>query len=120
MVRWWRATSPVALTLAVAASGLHGGCSGSTAGGEAAGAPTTSTSAGGTGASTGTGTGGATSSAAGGASGAAGAGGGGAAPVLIADFALEDVNASSPTFGTQVSPRDYLEQVSGWFFGEAT
>lgn len=37
-----------------------------------------------------------------------------------ADFSLQDVNESSPTFGQVVSPRDYLEQVSGWYFGRAT
>lgn len=32
------------------------------------------------------------------------------------DFALVDVNASSPAYNQDVSPRDYLEQVSGWYF----
>jgi hypothetical protein len=32
------------------------------------------------------------------------------------DFALEDVNSASPTYQQPVSPRDYLEQVSGWYF----
>ena len=36
------------------------------------------------------------------------------------DFTLTDVNPSSPTFGEPVSPRDYLESVSGWYFGHAT
>ena len=36
------------------------------------------------------------------------------------DFQLEDVNASSATAGQQVSPRDYLEKVSGWYFGHST
>ena len=39
---------------------------------------------------------------------------------LEPDFSLEDVNASSPTFGMSVSPRDHLEKVSGWYFGHAT
>jgi hypothetical protein len=38
----------------------------------------------------------------------------------VPDFTLTDVNASSPTFGDAVSPRDYLEMVSGWYFGHAT
>ncbi len=36
------------------------------------------------------------------------------------DFSLEDVNATSATFGQVVSPRDHLEQVSGWYFGHST
>ncbi len=40
-----------------------------------------------------------------------------AAPV--ADFSLVDVNATSPRFDTEVSPRDYLHQVSGYYFGDA-
>ena len=36
------------------------------------------------------------------------------------DFALADVNETSATFGLDVSPRDYLEKVSGWYFGHAT
>ena len=39
---------------------------------------------------------------------------------MMPDFALEDVNATSSTFGQLVSPRDYLRQVSGWYFGTAT
>jgi hypothetical protein len=35
------------------------------------------------------------------------------------DFTLTDVNAGSPTANQGVSPRDYLEQVSGWYFGNA-
>ena len=36
------------------------------------------------------------------------------------DFMLLDVNKNSPTFNMQVSPRDYLGKVSGWYFGRAT
>ena len=36
------------------------------------------------------------------------------------DFALVDVNATSSTHNQAVSPRDYLEQVSAWYFGHAT
>ncbi|HPM82701.1 MAG TPA: hypothetical protein PLF81_18485 [Candidatus Anammoximicrobium sp.] len=32
------------------------------------------------------------------------------------DFLLEDANSASPTYQQPVSPRDYLEQVSGWYF----
>ena len=38
----------------------------------------------------------------------------------VADWSLEDVNATSPTTGQSVSPRDYLQKVSGWYFGHAT
>jgi hypothetical protein len=36
------------------------------------------------------------------------------------DFALEDVNATSESFGQTVSPRDLIESVSGWYFAHAT
>jgi hypothetical protein len=39
---------------------------------------------------------------------------------LVDDFSLVDVNATSPTVGEPVSPRDYLAKVSGWYFGHAT
>ncbi|MBP88378.1 MAG: hypothetical protein CMJ64_16960 [Planctomycetaceae bacterium] len=35
-------------------------------------------------------------------------------------FQLEDVNPDSPRFGESVSPRDYLSQVSAWYFGHST
>ncbi|MCO4770493.1 MAG: hypothetical protein KDA24_10730 [Deltaproteobacteria bacterium] len=38
----------------------------------------------------------------------------------VNDFSLEDVNATSPTVGLAVSPRDYLQKTSGWYFGHAT
>ena len=38
----------------------------------------------------------------------------------LLDFSLSDVNASSPRYGEAISPRDYLGQVSGWYFGSAT
>jgi hypothetical protein len=41
-------------------------------------------------------------------------------PPPLADFSLADVNETSPSFGQPVSPRDYLERVSGWYFGHAT
>ncbi|MCL4206050.1 MAG: hypothetical protein KJ000_26500 [Pirellulaceae bacterium] len=37
----------------------------------------------------------------------------------MADFTLTDFNATSPTYQQPVSPRDYLEQVSGWYLGSA-
>ena len=36
------------------------------------------------------------------------------------NFSLEDVNPTSTTYQQQVSPRDYLGKVSGWYFGYAT
>jgi hypothetical protein len=36
------------------------------------------------------------------------------------DTALLDVNPGSTSHGQPVSPRDYLEQVSGWYFAHAT
>jgi hypothetical protein len=36
------------------------------------------------------------------------------------DFMLIDVNPNSATYQQPVSPRDYLEQVSGWYFAHAT
>jgi hypothetical protein len=36
---------------------------------------------------------------------------------VISDFSLIDVNANSPTHAQSVSPRDYLNQVSAYYFG---
>jgi hypothetical protein len=36
------------------------------------------------------------------------------------DFRLQDVSVSSPRRQTMVSPRDYIMQVSGYYFGAAT
>ena len=36
------------------------------------------------------------------------------------EWALEDVNATSPTFGQVVSPSDLRGQVSVWYFGHST
>ena len=36
------------------------------------------------------------------------------------DFHLTDVNDTSQSFDTFVSPRDYLEEVSAWYFGHST
>ena len=38
----------------------------------------------------------------------------------VADFAVVDVNPSSLSYDQPVSPRDYLQTVSGWYFGNAT
>ncbi len=43
-----------------------------------------------------------------------------ALPPPADDWSLEDVNPTSATFGEQVSPRDYLEKVSGWVFLHST
>ena len=39
---------------------------------------------------------------------------------VLPTFSLNDVNATSATFNSAVSPRDYLEKVSGWYFGHST
>ena len=36
---------------------------------------------------------------------------------MVPDFALVDVNATSPTYGQVVSPRDSLGHVTAWYFG---
>ena len=38
----------------------------------------------------------------------------------VADFSLPDINPSSPTVGQNISPRDYLQQISGWYFIKST
>lgn len=43
-----------------------------------------------------------------------------APPPPALDWELPDVNPASPTSGLAVSPRDYLEKVSGWAFLHAT
>lgn len=39
---------------------------------------------------------------------------------MVSDFSLPDVNPFSATLGQYYSPRDYLQQVSGWYFIHAT
>ena len=39
---------------------------------------------------------------------------------VVADFSLADVNPASPTYSTNVSPRQRLSAVSAWYFGHAT
>lgn len=41
-------------------------------------------------------------------------------PIQVADFSRPDVNSTSPTYNTDVSPRDHLGSVSAWYFGHAT
>jgi hypothetical protein len=38
----------------------------------------------------------------------------------VADFMLTDLNTTSDRFQDSVSPRDYMGQVSGWYFGHST
>jgi hypothetical protein len=38
----------------------------------------------------------------------------------VPDFSLADVNSTSATFNTMVSPRDHLGKVSAWYFGHST
>jgi hypothetical protein len=41
----------------------------------------------------------------------------------VSDFQLRDLNTASPRYsatGAAVSPRDYILQVSGYYFGHAT
>lgn len=38
----------------------------------------------------------------------------------VPDFSVEDVNPNSARDGELVSPRDYLGEVSAWYFGHAT
>ena len=39
--------------------------------------------------------------------------------VRIPDFSLQDVNFTSPSQGLPISPRDYLTQVTAWYFGDS-
>ena len=38
----------------------------------------------------------------------------------VPDFMLIDLNSGSARAGEVISPRDYLEQVSGWYFAHST
>ena len=44
----------------------------------------------------------------------------GPGPNAVPDFLLADINPNSSTMGQNISPRDYLQQVSGWYFIKAT
>lgn len=39
---------------------------------------------------------------------------------VVPDFQLADVNPNSATFDTLVSPRDYRQRLSAWYFGSST
>ena len=64
-------------------------------------------------ADTGSGTGGDTS---GTDTGGTDTGEGGESPLAMTDFLLEDLNPTSARYGDSISPRDYLSEVSGWYF----
>ncbi len=36
------------------------------------------------------------------------------------DFTIRDVNPASARYNSDVSPSDYLEKISAWYFGHAT
>ncbi len=38
----------------------------------------------------------------------------------VPDFGLVDVNLTSPTYTSEVSPRDFVGKASGWYFGHST
>ena len=38
---------------------------------------------------------------------------------VVPDFALADVNETSGTYNTSVSPRQYAQQATAWYFGHA-
>jgi len=40
-------------------------------------------------------------------------------PQVMPDFSIADVNPVTPTYGKNVSPRDYLGKFSAWYFGHA-
>ena len=46
--------------------------------------------------------------------------GGGPGLGAVPDFNLKDVNPNSVTANQTISPRNYLDQVSAWYFGQAT
>ena len=43
-----------------------------------------------------------------------------APPEAKPDFILQDINPTSSTFSNDISPRDYLNEVSGWYFIRST
>ncbi|MEC7948673.1 MAG: hypothetical protein VX265_13995 [Myxococcota bacterium] len=45
---------------------------------------------------------------------------GGTTGTPVPDFRLADLNPNSVRAGQDVSPRDYMEQVSGWYFIHST
>jgi hypothetical protein len=47
-------------------------------------------------------------------------GGNSTGSIALAEFSLPDLNLTSQTYNTNVSPRDHLGGVSAWYFGSAT
>lgn len=41
-------------------------------------------------------------------------------PAQMPDFTLVDVNPNTATSGQAVSPRQYQQKISAWYFGHAT
>jgi len=41
-------------------------------------------------------------------------------PNAVPDFLLVDINPNSATLGQNITPRDYLQQISGWYFIKST
>jgi len=39
---------------------------------------------------------------------------------VVPDFSLLDVNENSTTFNQNVSPRQFAEKISAWYFGHST
>jgi hypothetical protein len=44
----------------------------------------------------------------------------GLSEAAVPDFSVPDVNAQSPRYAENVSPRDYLGHISAWYFGHST
>jgi len=44
----------------------------------------------------------------------------GEAGSVVADFSLTDVNPNSVTFNQTVSPREFLQSATAWYFGHST
>lgn len=42
------------------------------------------------------------------------------AVAVVSDFSLEDVNPASSLYQKKVSPKQFLGQISAWYFGHAT
>jgi hypothetical protein len=40
--------------------------------------------------------------------------------LALSEFVLDDRNETSPTFGSDLTPRCYLDQISVWFMLDAT
>ena len=44
----------------------------------------------------------------------------GTTAAMVPDFSLPDINPLSPSYGSTISPRDLVGQVTGWYFIKAT